>query len=120
MSLQGPLVVISETPAGRLLAQLNDAGAFPIIETRWVDTVCAITSVQPAAVFIAELGEVEPKIADAFTRRISLMQPYVPVLARVSDQGSLPFPSALPVAADATAESLIARLSTALRARELH
>jgi hypothetical protein len=120
MPLQGPLVVISEKPAGDLIAAFTKAGAFPVVESRWVDSVAAITSIQPAAVVISELDSVDIKIETAFGQQIARAQPYVPVIARVQDNTRLAYSGALPIAADAPTESLIARLVAALRVRELH
>jgi GGDEF domain-containing protein len=120
MALQGPIVVVSEAPAGRLVSALGKAGAFPIVEARWVDAVAAVTSIQPAAIVIAELEAPDPKTAAALERRISLLQPYAPVIMRVRENTSLPFPTVLPIAADAPNDRLIARLAAAMRVRDLH
>ncbi len=121
MALQGPLVVVSETPAEKLAAQLGDAGAFPIVEARWVDAATAVTSVQPSAVVIAGGADhVDRKIAEDFERRISSAEPFVPVVALVRRDAPLPCAVALPVAAEPAGERLVARLVAAMRVRELH
>ena len=56
MSLQGPLIVVAETPATELTQALSAAGAFPIVEATWADAPTAFVSVKPAAVIIAEPG----------------------------------------------------------------
>ena len=120
MPLQGPLVVISEKPAGGLVAAFTKAGAFPVVEARWVDAVAAITSIQPVAVVISELDSVDPNVADAFGKQIARAQTYVPVIAMVRENTSLTDGGALPIAFDAPIERLIARLAAAMRVRELH
>jgi hypothetical protein len=120
MALQGPLVVVSETPAEKLVAQLGEAGAFPIVEARWVDAVTAVTSVQPSAVVIASADHVDRKIAEEFERRILSAEPYVPVVALMPRDAPLPCAAALPMAAEWPNERLVARLAAAIRVRELH
>jgi GGDEF domain-containing protein len=120
MVLQGPLVVISESPVATLVAQLSDAGAFPIIEARWVDAATAVASVQPSAVVIAGADHVDRKIAEEFEQRVSAAEPYVPVVALMQHDAPMPCANALPVAAERPGERLIARLAAAMRVRELH
>lgn len=120
MPLQGPLVVISEAPANYLVTAFTKAGAFPVVEARWVDAVAAIASIQPAAVVISELGSVDTTIEVAFRKQIARAQLYVPVIARVPENAALADSNVLPIAADAPIERLIARLGAALRVRELH
>lgn len=120
MSLQGPLVVVTEKSAGYVVAALAKAGAFPVVESRWADAAAAVASIEPAAVVIAEQDQVDAKIAATFGQQIVRLQPYVPVIARVEDGRPLPYPFALPIAANAPVERLIARLTAALRVRELH
>ncbi len=120
MSLQGPLVIISEKPAMGLVQAFTKAGAFPIVEARWVDALTAITSIQPAAVVIAEMDLVESPIFTAFAKQIARAQPFVPVIARVREIDDVAYKDALAVAADVPVERLIARLAAALRVRALH
>jgi len=56
MSLQGPLIVVADSPTAGLGAALSAAGAFPIVETKWADAPTAFVSVKPTAVIIAEPG----------------------------------------------------------------
>jgi GGDEF domain-containing protein len=118
MPLQGPFVVVSENPAEYLVAALGKAGAFPIVETRWADAPAAVSSIEPAAVIVDDCERIEPGAAAAFERQIDQSTPLVPVVARAT--GPLPFARALPIAADAPIERLLARLTSALRVRELH
>ena len=122
MSLQGPLIVVADSPAVGLGAALSAAGAFPIVETKWVDAPTAFVSVKPAAVIIAEPGV--PK-SESSARMLCLQiatatSPIVPVIAHVcGDQGAA-VPIALPVDMAQPIERLIARLQSALRVRALH
>ncbi len=120
MSLHGPLVVICEKPAPYLVQALAKAGAFPIVEARWVDASAAFTSIQPAAVVIAEMDSVDSRIFAALAQQISRAHPFVPVIARVQEEDKLGYKNAIPISADAPIERLIARLAGALRVRELH
>src|SRR5664280_1453496 len=54
MSLQGPMIVVADSPATDLVDALVAAGAFPIIETTWADAPTAFVSVKPTAVVIGE------------------------------------------------------------------
>ncbi|HTS39934.1 MAG TPA: GGDEF domain-containing protein [Xanthobacteraceae bacterium] len=120
MSLQGPLVVISEKPPVGVHKALTKAGAFPIVETHWADAMAAIDSVQPAAVVIAETESIDGAAAEAFALQIKRAQPFIPVIAQVREDQALPFPGALTIAVDDQAERLAARLAAALRVRDLH
>jgi GGDEF domain-containing protein len=120
MSLHGPLVVIAEKPAPYLVQALAKAGAFPIVEARWVDALAAFTSIQPAGVVIAEMDSVDSRIFVALAQQISRAQPFVPVIARVREEEELGYKTAIPISVDVPVERLIARLSGALRVRELH
>ncbi len=119
MALQGPLVVVSERPAEYLVAALSKAGAFPIVETRWNDAPAAVASIAPAAVIIDDCEGIETHAAAAFERQIEELTPFVPVIARTTN-ARLPFLRTLPVGADVPVERLFARLTSALRVRELH
>lgn len=119
MALQGPLVVVSETPIEKLVARLGEAGAFPIVEARWVDAGAAVTSVQPSAVVIASADHVDRKTVEEFEGRVSCAEPYLPVVALVDRDTPLPCAVALPVA-ERSGERLIARLAAGMRVRELH
>ena len=54
MALQGPFVVVADSPAPDVVEALRAAGAFPIIETNWPDAAAAMASVEPEAVVLAE------------------------------------------------------------------
>ncbi len=121
MSLQGPVIVVADAPCGELVEALNEAGAFPVVESTWADAPTAFVSVKPCAVVIADPG---PPSSEAAARMLCLQiatatGPLVPVIARMtSGDDELPVPIAL--AADLNIERLIARLRAALRVRALH
>ncbi|MGB6542468.1 MAG: GGDEF domain-containing protein, partial [Xanthobacteraceae bacterium] len=56
MALQGPFLVVADTPAPDVLEALRAAGAFPIVESTWADAATAVASVQPEAVVLADAG----------------------------------------------------------------
>ncbi len=122
MSLQGPLIVVTEQPATRLIEALGTAGAFPIVETKWADAPAAFLTVKPAAVVIAEPG---PPSTEASARMLCLQiatvnGPIVPVIARVYGDDDAAVPIALPADAALPVERLLARLQFAMRVRALH
>ena len=43
MPLQGPFVVVADSPAADLVEALRTAGAFPVVETNWADAASALT-----------------------------------------------------------------------------
>ena len=49
MALQGPFVVVADSPATDVVAALRAEGAFPIIETGWADAAAALATVEPEA-----------------------------------------------------------------------
>src|ERR1039458_5825443 len=97
MSLQGPMIVVADSPATDLVDALVAAGAFPIVEANWADAATAFISVKPTAVVIAEPGappdesparELAPQIATASGTM-------VPVIARVLGDQEAAIPIAL-------------------------
>ena len=54
MALQGPLVVVADSPAPDVVEALRAAGAFPIVEADWAEAAAALASVEPEAVVVAE------------------------------------------------------------------
>ena len=50
MALQGPFVVVADSPAVDVVAALRAEGAFPIIEVGWADAAAALASVEPEAI----------------------------------------------------------------------
>ena len=122
MSLQGPIIVVAENPAADLVEALRDAGAFPIVETKWSDAPTAFVAVKPVAIVLADPG---PPPSEAAGRMLCLQivtanGPTVPVIARVERDSGAPIPIALTIDARLPHERLIARLRSALRVRALH
>jgi hypothetical protein len=122
MSLQGPLIVVAEQPAARLVEALSAAGAFPIVETKWADAPAAFLTVKPTAVVIAEPG---PPTNEASARMLCLQittvnGAIVPVIARVRGDEDAAVPIALPADAALPIERLLTRLQSAMRVRALH
>jgi hypothetical protein len=122
MSLQGPIVIVADTPSGELNEILSAAGVFPIVEASWADAPTAFVSVKPSAVLIAQPGR---PTSDANARMLCLQVatatgPMVPVIACSDDDGAPPIPIALTLDPDATIDRLITRLRGALRIRALH
>ncbi|MGC1464338.1 MAG: GGDEF domain-containing protein [Pseudolabrys sp.] len=122
MSLQGPMIVVAEKPAGDVVEALRAAGAFPIIEANWSEAPTAFVAVKPAAVVIAEPG---PPPSEANARMLCLQiatasGPLVPTIARVSSDQEISIPIALPNDIALPIDHLIIRLRSALRVRALH
>lgn len=122
MSLQGPLIVVAETPATELVQALSAAGAFPIVETKWADAPAAFVTVKPSAVVIAEPGSP----ANVASARMLCLQiatvngPIVPVIALVCGDDDAAVPIALPADATLPVSRLLTRLQFAMRVRALH
>jgi GGDEF domain-containing protein len=120
MSLQGPILIVAETPADGLAQALTNAGAFPVIEASWAEARAAVADIKPSAIVVGEPDASDTEVAMALVRQIADIAPFVPVVARVRDDAASALPDALPLAADAPVERLIARLAAALRLRALH
>ena len=122
MSLQGPLIVVAETPATELTQALSAAGAFPIVEATWADAPTAFVSVKPAAVIIAEPG---PPPSKSSARMLCLQiatasGPIVPTIGLAYGDLDAALPVALPADASLPVARIVARLQSALRVRALH
>src|ERR1700690_2177199 len=122
MSLQGPTLVVADSPATGLVDALVAAGAFPIVETTRSDAPAAFVAVKPAAVVIAEPA---PPPDEAAARMLCLQiatakGTIVPVIARVHGDQEAAIPIALAADAALPVERLIARLQSAMRVRALH
>jgi hypothetical protein len=122
MSLQGPMVVVTDNPAPDLVEALGEAGAFPVVETRWTDAPSAFISVQPSAIVIAQPGPAsDPKAADTLGLQIRTRSgPFIPLIGRARSDVGMAIPGGLPIDAEASATRLVARLRMALRVRALH
>ena len=122
MSLQGPLIVVAEQPAVRLVEALSAAGAFPIVEAKWADAPAAFLTVKPSAIVVAEPG---PPLNEASARILCLQVAtmngaMVPVVACVHGDEDAAVPIALPADAALPIERLLTRLQSAMRVRALH
>src|ERR1700754_3319050 len=122
MSLQGPMVVVADSPAPDLVDALGEAGAFPVVESRWIDAPSAFVSVRPSAIVLAEPGPPsDERAADTLRLQIETREgPFIPLIGRIRGDLGLPISGALPIDADASASRLVARLRMALRVRALH
>lgn len=122
MSLQGPLIVVAESPATALVEALGEAGAFPIVEAKWADAPTAFVAVKPSAVIIAEPG---PPVSESSSRMLCLQiatvaGPIVPTIALADDEHDAAIPLALTADATMPVAHLIKRLQSAMRVRALH
>ncbi|MGA2567482.1 MAG: GGDEF domain-containing protein [Pseudolabrys sp.] len=122
MSLQGPMILVADSPAADLVDALVAAGAFPVIETKWADAPAAFASVKPTAVVIAEPGTPQNESAarKLFKQIAAANEPIVPVVARVSGDQEAALPGALAADAGLPVDRLIARLQSAMRVCALH
>ncbi len=121
MALLGPIVLVAENPAAATVEALSNAGAFPIVEASWADARAAIDEIQPSALLLAEPDPPpDPRLAQVLTSRIEAMNPLMPVLARLGDDGAVPIPYALAVSVKDPMSRLVDRLRSALRIRNLH
>jgi len=121
MALQGPLVVVAESPAPALLETLGASGAFPIVATRPDQTADAIAAAKPSAILLADPDAAgNERIALLLTETVTGQMPIVPVIACADANQDIPYREALPVPLDAPIDLISARIASALRVRELH
>jgi hypothetical protein len=124
MALQGPFAVIADNPAPDVVDALRAGGAFPIVEASFADAASALASVEPEAVVLAEPcpdRAQADRLADVIDqRRRNAGGLYMPVIARMRDDGAPALPDALAMAAHAPPARLVRRLTAALRIRALH
>ena len=120
MSLQGPLLIVANKPAGGLAQAFADAGAFPVIEASWAGAETAATEVKPSVIVLSEPGAADSGAALAIARHVATAAPFIPMIIRVRDDAAPAVPDALSIPDDAPVEQLIARVSSALRLRTLH
>ena len=124
MALQGPFVVVADSPAPDVVEALQAAGAFPVIETNWADAAAAMASVEPEAVVLAEAcGDRER--ADQFARALedridAGSGAFMPVIARLREDSAAPIADALAISAKVSPERIVRRLAAASRIRALH
>jgi GGDEF domain-containing protein len=120
MSLQGPIVVVTDQKDADLVAALAAEGAFPVVDATWHDAADAIARIEPSAVVVAGPAK-SPNDIPALSAAIEEAgDTYLPVVARVSEAAAPPLLGALPVAANASPARIAVRLASALRVRTLH
>src|SRR5438045_4022903 len=120
MSLQGPILIVANKPAGSLAQAFADAGAFPLVETSWAGATTAVTEVKPAVIVLSEPGAADSDAAAAIAHHVATAAPFIPMIIRVRDNTAPAVPDALSIPDDAPVEQLIARVTSALRLRTLH
>jgi hypothetical protein len=124
MALQGPFVVVADSPASDVVEALQSAGAFPVIETSWADAAAALASVEPEGlVLAAPCGD--PARAKQYAQALdeSLFEKsgaFTPVIARTQEDGVAPLPDVLAISAAVAPTRIVQRLGAALRVRTLH
>jgi hypothetical protein len=67
MPLQGPFVVVADSPAPDVVEALRAAGASPVVETKWADAVAALATVEPEAIVLAQPCS-EPERAEYYAQ----------------------------------------------------
>jgi hypothetical protein len=120
MALQGTIIVVSDTAAPGVVEALRAAGALPVVETRWADAIAALNSVEPEALVLAEPCTDQTAATNLAHRLKARSGLFAPVIARMRDDSSVLPADALPIPANAPADRLVSRLSSALRLRTLH
>lgn len=124
MALQGPFVVVADNPTADVVEALRAAGAFPVVESSWAEAAAAIAAVAPEALVLASPcadAATASAYVDAIERELTERRgPFMPVVARIDDDGALPIEDALTVSAQLPASDIARRLSAALRIRALH
>jgi hypothetical protein len=121
MALQGPFVVVADSPAPDVVEALRAAGAFPVIEASWADAPAAFATVEPEAVVLAE--PCNDRVRGAVLAQALSDQkagPFTPVIARTREDAVPVVSDALVIAAHAPTERIARRLAAALRVRALH
>src|ERR1700689_5582049 len=124
MPLQGPFVVVADSPAPDVVEALRAAGASPVVETKWADAVAALATVEPEAIVLAQPCS-EPERAEDYAQALASWLdagdgPFTPVIARLRDDAAAPLPEALAISASAPAVRIARRLATLSRIRALH
>jgi hypothetical protein len=122
MAFLGPMVVVAERPAADLVAVLEQAGAFPIVEVKFLDAPAAVAEIQPVALVVADAAPAaDARSLAALAKKIDNKNaPYMPVFARMDGRAMVELRHALPIAMDEAPERLLARINSALRVRTLH
>src|SRR5262245_47448646 len=119
MSLQGPLVVVAESPAPDLIDALGEAGAFPVVESSLANAGSAIAAAKPSAIVLDAKAAADQELAGLLAQKITPAIPVVPVIACTADDVPS-YREALTVSARAKPQTVAARIASALRVRSLH
>ena len=118
MSQQGPILVISDHARPTLVAALDEAKLFPVIEVGWTDATRATIDVQPAAV-LAGMHDTSQSNLVALARLVAAQKLYLPLIA-FEPKFTLP-DNVIPFhPSGENFDRLIARLRGSLRVRALH
>lgn len=118
MSLQGPIILVADDKQPRLMAALDAAKMFPLIEAGWADAPQAVAQLNPALV-ISTMRESASCDLEELARQASSIEPYLPFVA-INPKRPLPA-NVIPFSQNGTDWSRFApRISTALRVRTLH
>jgi|SRR5579871_1342029 len=118
MSQQGPILVISDDARPTLVAALDEAKLFPVIEVGWADAARAAIDVQPATVLAGMAGANQSNVV-SLAEQIAAQKPYLPLIA-FEPEFTLP-DNAIPFwPSGENFDRLIARLRGCLRTRSLH
>ena len=117
MSQQAPIAIIAENNAADLVGALTTGLRFPLVEVAAANAPAALKKIEPAAIVMAAR---DGALIAAVARHAAAGKgPYVPLLACVAGDEVLP-ENVVPIAADATPERVVARLTATLRVRTLH
>jgi len=124
MALQGPFVVVADSPAPDVVEALRTAGASPVVETSWADAASALATIEPEAVVLAQPCS-EPEHAEDYAQALAdrleaTEGAFTPILARLRDDEAVPLADALAISASAPAVRIARRLGTISRLRALH
>jgi hypothetical protein len=121
MSLQGPIVIVADESSVELAEAIEAHGGTKTVACTWAQAAATIRKKSPAAVVFNERATPghEDAIAKIGPALDILQERYLPVLARVGADFGPAFPRALPISAKASAERIIAQLSSAQRVRTL-
>ncbi|MFL9825956.1 GGDEF domain-containing protein [Rhodoplanes sp. SY1] len=121
MSLQGPVIVIAEDADPVLAHALELAGAAPVIAAPWSKAAATIAKQAPAGLVMPQAADAPTaKVLDKIRQALADLAVFTPVLAAPVDGLRDHLPDALPIAADAPCERIVARLDSAQRVRTLH
>jgi len=121
MSLQGPVIVVSEKRSSKLVEAISIAGTFPVIETCCDRAPTVIAAADPTAIILADRRAATDRgLADCLNSHINRTGPIVPVIACAGSEDTLPYRDALMIGRECTPAAVSSRLASVLRVRTLH